>query len=343
MNQLDPNIVNMLHDEIIQRIIELLEKKHLYQYVRIDTTNVEKLIDDVKESAVKEFKERRKASRVLGEHPGAVSRSPEVIIKDYVQRRQQGMRHTTDFIMASPWSFTTDVFNQPLAVSDMRHTSEEATHFVLPTVSVLCKKCDSIQPHNSGFRGQTQEFQAVSKTINKEGIQVPVQTFVFPYECQKCKEEPLLFLVHREGSKLKLVGRNHFEKVQVPKTIPSEEKEYFSDAVVAYNTGNVLAGLFLLRTTIEQYMRRILEITDRKTGDELANEYAALLHDEFPQSYPSMKTIYEELSIVLHNADANSTQFEKSKKDIENHFELLKFHPLKDRSGGTKNKRKKRG
>jgi hypothetical protein len=119
----------------------------------------------------------------------------------------------------------------------------------------------------------------------------------------------------------------------VPKTIPKEERDYFSDAVVAANTGNVLAGLFLLRTTIEQYMRRILKVTGKRRikGEELAEEYARYLPDNFPQRYPSMKVIYEELSVALHSADANSTLFEDTKEAIEGHFDLLKHFPLRRR------------
>ncbi|MHB8789479.1 MAG: hypothetical protein ACYDBT_06320 [Desulfobulbaceae bacterium] len=161
------------------------------------------------------------------------------------------------------------------------------------------------------------------------------QTFIFPYHCQSCKKEPLVFLVHREGIKLTLTGRNHFETVQIPKTIPKEEAVYVSDAIAAYNTGNILAGLFLLRTSIEQYMRRLLATTGKKRGDELADEYARLLDDEFPKRYPSLKVIYDELSASIHAADSNASQFEKSHKDIEKHFELLKHLPLKAESANN--------
>jgi hypothetical protein len=341
MNQLDPGIVKMLRDEIIRCIKELLETKHLYQSVRIDTTGIQKLIDNVEESEdVKQYKQTIGSwSGMLGD-PGSMPPSPKNMVAKRVQELRQKIEYTTAFILGNFWSFSTDACKQPPATSDTK-PKEDITNFVLPTVSVLCEKCDGMLPHNSGFRGQTQEFQTVSFIFSKDGKQVPFQTFVFPYQCQGCKEEPLVFLVHREGIKLTLAGCNHIEKVQVPKTIPKEEGKYFSEAIVAFNTGNVLAGLFLLRTTIDQYMRRILKVKGRKTGDELAGEYATLLHDEFPKSYPSMKVIYEELSIVLHSADANSTQFEKSKQDIENHFELLKFHPLRTRKRKRKAQVKK--
>jgi len=76
-------------------------------------------------------------------------------------------------------------------------------------------------------------------------------------------------------------------------------------------------------------MRRILHEKSRKTGDELADAYAALLDVEFPKRYPSLKTIYNELSAKIHGAEKDDDQFEKSRNDIEKHFELLKNLPLK--------------
>jgi len=345
MNQLDPDVIVTLRHEIIRSIQELLETKHLYQSVRIDTTNVKKLIDDVATSQkVQTFMEHIATwAGISGESPsGPYMPNPSNPVDQYIQELRQNRQYTSDFILESFWDFSTDTCNQLLAARTEK-IKDAPTDFVLPTISVLCKKCNSIQPHNSGFRGQTHEFQTEQRFINKGGIQVPVQTFVFPYECQKCKEEPLLFLVHREGSKLRLVGRNHFEKVQVPKTIPKEEAKYFSDAIVAFKTGNVLAGLFLLRTTIEQYMRRKVKVTGKKRikGEELAEEYAKYLPDNFPQRYPSMKTIYEKLSIALHSADANSIQFEKSKEAIEGHFDLLKHYPLRKRKRSSKSRKQK--
>jgi len=137
-------------------------------------------------------------------------------------------------------------------------------------------------------------------------------------------------MVRREGLKLTLVGRNHFEIPQVPNTLPKEEMNYFGEAVMAFNTGSVLAGLFMLRTTVEQYMRRVLDTREKLTGDDLADRYAQRLADDFPKErYPSFKTIYDELSACLHAADANEEQFLKSRAGIEKHFALLEHLPLK--------------
>lgn len=229
---------------------------------------------------------------------------------------------------SSFWSFDTDMNEvaKPLTVATGGLFS-----LSLPTVMVNCVKCNNSQPlpHNSGYKGLNYDLPSVNSWLNKNGDRIPCQTFLFPYQCQACKEEPLVFLVRREENKLTLCGRNHFESINIPDTIPRQESEFYSDAIVAYNTGNILAGTFMLRTTIEQYMRRVLNNYDRVSGDELADKYSKLLDDEFPKKYTTLKTIYEELSIKIHKAEKDAVQFEKSLADINRHFDLLKIMPLK--------------
>jgi len=160
------------------------------------------------------------------------------------------------------------------------------------------------------------------------------QTFFFPFQCQNCKGEPLVFMVRRVNLKIILVGRNHFEEAQIPKYLSKPESKFFRDSIVAYNTGNILAGLFYLRTFIEQYMRRVTQKYDVKiSGEELGDEYARILADDFPaHRYKSLKKVYEELSVPLHNAEDSTEQYEISKSDIFNHFDQLRLIPLKSRN-----------
>ena len=266
----------------------------------------------------------------------SASSGPGMPLKSHIanalNRHRQDIRDSAQAILDNYWKFSTDTWIQRLITSKEK-LSDCGTHFILPTISVPCSQCDAILPaHNSGFLGQEQEMQTVSWLIPKNGHTTICQTFVFPYHCQSCKGEPLIFLVHRTGTKLMLVGRNHFEEAQIPNTIPQQESKYFSDAIVAYNTGNILAGLFLLRTVVERHMRRILMVTEKKTGDELADDYACLLNEEFPKHrYPSLKVVYSELSVPLHAADDDAVQFVKSREDIEHHFDLLKHLPLKEK------------
>lgn len=328
MERLVPSIVKVLRDDILSQVKELLEQKHLYQSVRVNTSAAKGLIDNIEKSdEVKRAKDSAHAGLVVGNR--GFGTSPKLIVDQFIQQYRQEMFNTIKVILGAFWTFRTDACTQhKLAIGAKK--SDDVTEFVLPTIRVNCAQCDAVSPpHNSGFRGQTDEFTSIPFSLKKNNQQTPYQTFLFPYQCQSCKKEALVFLVHRDGVKLTLAGRNHFESIVVPKTIPKLEREYYSDAVAAYNTGNILAGLFLLRTTIEQYMRRILDIKGKVSGDDLANQYSKLLDDEFPKRYPSLKVVYEELSAKLHLAEKDTEQFEKSLENIDRHFELLKHLPLK--------------
>lgn len=326
MNQ---ETVACLRSEILRCIKNLLETKHLYQSVRIDTSIVGKMINEAENSS----EMQRQIKIIVSRSKVAQGTSPfssQSIINQNLNKYRKNIQDTANAILYNFWSFSTDECDQLIRAKGDK-LADNPTHFTLPTISVACTHCGATLPaHNSGFRGLKEDIQTISfpDFSNKEQ---PLQTFVFPYQCQSCKKEPLIFLVHRKGNKLTLVGRNHFETVYVPKAIPDQESAYFSDAIVAYNTGNVLAGLFLLRVTIEQYMRRVLGTFQKISGDELASQYASYLDDEFPTKFPSLKKIYEELSVFLHSADKKEVQFVKSKNDIIKHFELIQHLPLKEK------------
>ena len=332
MTAVNEDVVRVLNEEILRSIKELLETKHLYQSVRVDYSPVQKMLDGVATSPqVKELQGNAYTPTI----PHSGSSMPSVVVNIAIKTFQQEIKATAESMLEEAWSFATYSNTRLPTRADARlpymETPFKPPRMTLPTISVPCAQCDAVcPPHNSGYRGQNEDVQSVTWQKDSKGKTVILQTFVFPYQCQACKKEPLIFLVHREGSKLILTGRNHFEIVQSPKTIPAQETDFFRDAIVASNTGNVLPGLFLLRTTIEQYMRRILSVTGKKAGDELADAYAALLDDEFPKHrYPSLKTIYDELSAKIHGAEKDVAQFEKSRNDIEKHFDLLKHFPLK--------------
>ena len=77
-------------------------------------------------------------------------------------------------------------------------------------------------------------------------------------------------------------------------------------------------------------MRRVIKITYRIRGEDLADKYVLLLSDRFPQKFNLIKRVYEELSVCLHAANASTEQFETSRKDIEQHSQQLELLPLKE-------------
>ena len=320
----DYEIIELVQSEILKTLKELLETKHLYQSISFNYAPIQDLIDNPDRSFGLSTK------KTYYQFEGAQTRvgqsSSETIDPITAEHKQKIQKATNEF-RNEFWMFSTGISeeNHAQLVGGIAGGPSEFD-FILPDIQISCSHCKKIFPHNAGYRGQIQEFKPLSEIV--DGI--PHQTFMFPYQCQACKGEPLVFLVHRKGMKFTLTGRNHFETIQVPKAIPREEREFYSDAIAAYNTGNILAGLFMLRTTIEQYMRRILVITDRMSGEDLADQYLILLDKDFPKDrYPSLKKIYMELSKPIHEAEKDAKQFEKSKADIEKHFELLKLIPLK--------------
>ena len=158
-----------------------------------------------------------------------------------------------------------------------------------------------------------------------------MQVFSFPFVCQSCKKQPVIYLVTRRGLKLTLSGRSEFPIVEIPKTIPEEESDHFRKAVVSEFAGHTLAGLLYLRVYIEQYLRRVTGAKGRKRGDELGDLYRPLLHEDFPKTFKPLATVYDELSEKLHDADPSHEQFQSSKTDIERHFRQLQLLPLKSR------------
>jgi hypothetical protein len=202
--------------------------------------------------------------------------------------------------------------------------------FRIPTIRMACNFCDGVRlAHNSGFRDEKTLVYGVVVGNDKGQL---CQVFTFPFQCQNCPKgqgEPIFYLVRREGLKFTITGRSHFAEVDIPKSFPKEESRYFRGAIIGHTAGQTLAALFLLRVFVEQYMRRVTRTTDRIRGEELVDKYSLLLPADFPPKFNSLKRVYEELSERLHSADASAEQFDSSRKDIEDHFDMLKLLPLR--------------
>lgn len=294
-------VAQILRDEILSKLVELLEKKHLYQSARL---NLERA------KAVKIVSEDFFPNELLKKRANERNQCKlNVIIKDYTE---------------NPWLFKSEISE------GSPEPERREIVFIVPTIKIPCTMCNAVlPPHHSGFKGLVYDLPSLTlqqSSLNKENIQL----FYLPYQCQSCKGEPLMFLVRRVGVKLQLVGRSQFEEVQQPKFIPKQEQGYYSDAIISFNTGRTLAALFYLRIMIEQYMRRVLQLKKKCRGEELADKYTTLLADDFPkQRYKSLKKVYGELSEKIHAAKNDEKQFLKSLSDIENHFKALELIPLK--------------
>jgi hypothetical protein len=110
------------------------------------------------------------------------------------------------------------------------------------------------------------------------------------------------------------------ELVIVPKVIPKEVQKYYSNAVVAFQSGQILAALFLLRVLIEQFSRQAVGESSSLRVDDVLDQYANLLPDDFKSRFPSLRDVYGSLSAAIHAANAPAELCETARDKIEKHF-----------------------
>lgn len=183
--------------------------------------------------------------------------------------------------------------------------------FTLPPVRTLCSICKSVEPSNMHTSWVT-------------NVDTPEQVFCIAFHCQGCRNNKIVFLIKRTGSKIQVVGRSEFEEVQVPTFIPTRQSRFYSQAVIAFQCGQVLPALFMLRTLIEQHMRAVTG-SDKLRGEDLCEEYTKQLGQDASGLVPSFKEIYSKLSDALHRADDNERLFESLREQICLHFEGIDF------------------
>jgi hypothetical protein len=163
------------------------------------------------------------------------------------------------------------------------------------------------------------------------------QIFVLQYVCQSCRGEPTVFLVRREGLKLTLAGRSPIEHVNVPREIPRQVARYYSGAVVAHQSGQTLAGNFLLRTLVEQWVRSFPPAAEMR-AEEALNWYYRNLPEDFSQRFPSLRSIYEKLSSDIHAAGGEAKVFIDESARIMKHFDAWRVYELDQATFGQSRK-----
>lgn len=211
--------------------------------------------------------------------------------------------------------------------------------FTIPitNIKIVCDSCGGREAFRPIWFADITEQLLTKRRTEK---QLEVQTFrikfpqdfqlwVLVYQCQACENIPNAFLVKRAGTDLFIEGRSPIEQIELPKFIPREEQKWFRDAVIAYQTAKILAGLFYLRTFIEQFARRKTgTVGDRMTGDEILSAYAGMLPDTLRDTMPSLKEWYDRLSEAIHGAKEDAVLFESARQNIEKHFDVRRVHDL---------------
>ena len=200
-----------------------------------------------------------------------------------------------------------------------------AAHFKIPDVKLYCSNCKRIEAYN-GIACVDFLLQCID-LMEKKPEGATAQQFVFSFKCQSCKKVPEVFLIRRTGMKLKLCGRSPMEVVDVPKNIPGEVSEYYSNAVISQNAGFTLAGIMYLRTLIEQWA--YLQNGGKGTAEEAMEAYMKSLPSDFKSRFKSMKELYGELSADMHAATGSSEVFERCIKEIDEHFEARRLYKIK--------------
>ena len=196
----------------------------------------------------------------------------------------------------------------------------------LPTIKIYCALCKRVE----AFNPFSDEFSETQKGVIYPGSenQQVCQLFLLEYQCQSCKGTPEIFLVRKEGYRISLHGRSPMEVYPCPKVIPKAFRKYFSDSAVAFNSGQVLAALFLVRTFIEQFTRFKTKANDIDLVDNVLSTYMAKLPEDFKERFPSLKKIYSDLSSAIHRAEPNAELFSTVQNEIVEHFEARKLFKL---------------
>lgn len=209
---------------------------------------------------------------------------------------------------------------------------------VVTNVKLFCAKCgckEAFRPiwvedvTNQIRLLHYQQKVAVSRPVSTLSFWASFQHIVLVFQCQRCEGKPVVFLLKRDSTDLYLEGRSPIEHVEIHPSLPKKEGKWFRDAVVAHQSGKTLAGLFYLRTFIEQFGRKMTGmLNDKKTGDEILSAYSDSLHDKVRDAAPSLKELYEKLSEAIHGAKEDTELFESAKSKIEEHFEFRRLYKL---------------
>jgi len=279
-----------------ENLREMLETKHLYQSYEVDSSK----------------------NKILASLNDAMENVDSPDDKSKIESILSSLRKCT-WDLISPFTIARkenkvpfDYFSSVLRIS-------------LPTVKLYCssQKCRRIEPYNpclsAGYSSHI--------VMNYGYIQdTPEQLFVLEYECQSCKGTPTVFIIRRQGWKITITGRCPIEVVPVSGVFPKDFKKYISDAQIAHNSGQTLAGLFFLRTFIEQFTRSLYPGIEM--ADKVLEEYTKNLPEDFKSRFPSLSKIYADLSDKLHRADGSVEMFESGVKDLTEHFNARKLFKL---------------
>jgi len=279
--------IEELESEITKFLKDLLQEKHLYQSVKLN-------VDEYIRNAFPDF-----------------TKGDQISLYKHALQAFNG-----------PWTGKAPLNRHILHPSSQYNNPK--VEFTVPDIKIYCRECDRLEAFNSQYCKDCYPENIILTRLNKE---TNAQIFALSFLCQSCKKAPEFFMVYRLGDKLTLSGRNPIEYVDVPKVIPNDFSKYYSGALVAHQSGQTLAGLFLLRTFIEQWVRN--KAPGQTHVDEELELYGKSLPEDFRSRFPSLEDLYSKLSLSIHKADASDQLFNETLNAINQHFEARKIFELK--------------
>lgn len=290
---------------------ELLSTKHLYQSVSVDPLFIEKELASMEGS-------------VIVEGRASPDDSPTGKPRNFVYVKP-GIRAIRIKSATLPLEIRTPSNPQP----SREHPQEIS--IAIPNFETWCSVCGERKPFAViAATGDSHGYPA--EALNQATID---QVFHLTCLCQSCQKEHVHFMVRRRVLKLTLVGRSPVEVTSPPPFIPKAVRDFYSSAVIAHNSGQTLAAIFLLRTFIEQFWVHLgLRSENRRiSGDELGKRYSQTLPDAIKSSFPSLADHYDLLSARIHEANADSDQFDKSIEAINEHFDARRLFKVSNDRG----------
>jgi len=286
---------------------ELLETRHLYQNIHIDSSRIKLSFDVFKREGKKVASQKTSYSAdiVSALQFAEMYDSPGALINaKWVAESEESQRCSIGPDLQNPFEYI---------------------RFHVATIRSMCSMCGDVIPFNlkraNDFVGTI--WDSPGRIIQSSNVQV----FLFAYQCQGCRSVPEVFMVRRSDLKITLSGRAPIEQIQVPPYIPKEERQYYSDAIIAHNSGQTLAGLFLLRTFIEQYIRNLYNRSELPV-DQLIEQYMTSLPPDFKSRFPSLKEMYSQLSEAIHMAKAPAELFTSIIEKLNRYFDAKRIFEI---------------
>jgi hypothetical protein len=284
---------------IVEGFKQLLENKHLYQNQEVIFPEFDVFIDNCSDYLT-----------------GKIAIPPIDMFSNCYKLIQE-----TEWTIENPYPTSAGVITS----NDESMEVDISIGFIPPTIKSYCPTCENKEAYNFVYGD---DLLNISMDLSWLGEPKGVQIFAIQYQCQACKSIPEVFIVRRKDWKISLNGRSPMEVVKVPDFIPKNQRKFYSDAIIAFNSGQILAGNFLLRTFIEQFIRGNSSNPNSEKIEPIFDEYMATLPDDFKTRFPSLTEIYGKLSEDIHTATGSVDIFIWSKDRIEKHFDARRLYEL---------------